>query len=77
LVETSLEDVHTVVEVSKLGQVLLHREQIRLDRGRGLLPVLARKGKRPGGAIGRRGLIHNVSKLMEKDATLACLLVEK
>ena len=77
LLETSLQDFHTGVEGSEVGQVLLHREQIRLDRGRGLLPVLARKGKGPGSALGRRGLIHSVSKLMEKEATLAFLIVEK
>src|SRR3989440_10695553 len=77
LLETRLQDFHTVVEVSEVGQVLLHREQIRLDRGRGLLPILARKGKGPGSAIGHRGLIHSVSKLMEKDATVAFLIGEK
>ena len=55
LLETRLQDFHTALEVSELGQIVLHREQIRLDRGRGLLPILVRKGKGPGGAIGAGG----------------------
>src|SRR5207245_510335 len=76
LLETSLQDFHMALEVSELGQIVLHREQIRLDRGRGLLPVLVRKGKRPGGAVRGSGLIHSVTKLRPGGAIRTLFIAE-
>lgn len=76
LLETSLQDFHTVLEVSELRQILLHRKQIRLDRGGGLLPVLVRKGKGPGGAVRGSGLIHRVTKLRQGVTIRALFIAE-
>ena len=60
-----------------LREIVLHREQIRLDGGGCLLPVLARKGKGPSGTVGWQRLIHSVSRLRQQVYTLTILIAGK
>jgi hypothetical protein len=55
LVETRLKLCDALAEVRA---VMLHGTQGRLDRGRSLVPVMGRKGKRPRRAVRGSGLIH-------------------
>jgi len=77
LLEPGFQGFHTGLEIVELREVVLYRAQIRLDCGGCLLPVLARKGKGPGGIVGWQRLIHHVSRLRKSVHTLTLLIVGK